>query len=311
MVDRGKAEAELAARLGLGYDWEAFERMPEGEFGELCRRQAAGQVSDRDIDQLKLRLFSAVGSTAAAETPDCRPDEPAASVAKYPDGSLPRTPAAMRHVTLLQKWGAPPAQACRLYERLLDAAGPARRDAVDELFVMIERRHNLAGKRRLEWLRGKVATLARYDFYRPQRRPPSPLRRKNRDAVLGVLRKAPAGRASIAEIAAHIGRPIGAVRNLAARLIADGEIVRVRPGVFGLARDSEAPGAYEPAAAAVLRLLAAAPSMTTAEMITAAGKTRSAIDAALFRLVADGAVLRVGRGVFSLASARRRRRGSP
>jgi hypothetical protein len=55
---RGQYELQLVNRLGLGErGWDILAYLPETELTQLCAKQAMGGVTDREIGQLKLRLF--------------------------------------------------------------------------------------------------------------------------------------------------------------------------------------------------------------------------------------------------------------
>jgi DNA-binding transcriptional regulator PaaX len=82
------------------------------------------------------------------------------------------------------------------------------------------------------------------------------------------------------------------------------------PGVFTLPTQGSAESPYRVARELIISALTRAPGnqATTAELISETGRPRSAIDAALFRLIEQGDIVRIRRGVFELPRSAARRR---
>ena len=188
-----------------------------------------------------------------------------------------------------------------LHRRLVHSAGADRIGDVGLLFAGLEVRHTWEFSRRLRRVDEVARLFSQNEFYRVQPRPEGPREREFVEAFLMALSDAPQRAESVA---AATRRSVPAVRAKAQHLLRAGAIVRVAPGVFGLPRSEDAGGGYEPARLAILRALGGASAMTTRQLLAVTGKTRSAVDAELFRLVASGEVVRVYRGVFALARAR-------
>jgi len=127
----------------------------------------------------------------------------------------------------------------------------------------------------------------------------------NRNIVIGIMRASPKDQLTTREIAKGTRKPIVAVRSLLTPMANDGEIIRVKPGVFALPERARAQAPYRGGRKAVLDALnEAAGHMTTAQLVSATGLPRSTIDAANFRLVEERQIFRVRPGVFALSRSR-------
>jgi hypothetical protein len=209
-----------------------------------------------------------------------------------------------RQLFLMQKWGKlarPPLgaeEALQLITSLYAAAGPHR--PVGRIFDMIGRRYGIVDHEKVEWLRLQVREMANDPQYYPRSRP-GIVNRTNLDAVLKIVKEAPGSKADIAYIMRKSRKSRDSVVNLTRRLVGEGELVRVVPGVFVLPGLGEA---HIPAHKAVMAIIEAAPpgmEFKAVELAKMLGRSRQAIDGALHgrgALVADGRVMCVRRGVF-------------
>jgi hypothetical protein len=215
-----------------------------------------------------------------------------------------------RQVSLLERWGASPEHARNLMKLLAAVAGPHRLAHLDELYAKMESRR-WDGRRRIEWLRQQAESMAGNPLYWPEARVPRSA--TGSTAIINVLRAAGKNGVTKPALIRAIGKTPAAVASLTQSMVNDGLIVRLRPGVFGLPTAENPQRSYVPARESVLRALRAAPGnmATTAELIVATGRPRSAVDAAVFRLIETREVVRVRRGVFALAydAERARSRG--
>jgi hypothetical protein len=208
-------------------------------------------------------------------------------------GGKPELPTG-RWMVLLQTWKAAPQQARDLADHLVAVAGH-RRAHLDQLFDRMEKRIRWDGKRRIMWLRQQADKLATDPAYWPSSKKSRPdLGTKE---ILAALQSGSRTKDALIEVT---GKTAAAIASITQSMCASGEIVRLKPGVYAL----PSPGAvgHVSGSDAVFGVLkAAGREMTTAEIVTAVGKPRTAVDAALFRLRESGTVITVRRGVFALA----------
>ncbi len=207
----------------------------------------------------------------------------------------------------MEKWGKTigmaAGEAKRLVAELFAAAGPARQPHVPELIEMAGRKYGVIDREKIEWLRGQISKLKAHPLYWPRERPEIQDRTR-RDLILKLIKAVPGKQADFAYLMRKTGWTLDSVKNQVRRLCDDGELVRVAPGLFTL------PGlgtVHVPAREAILAWYRSQPPGTEAKAVELAdmlGRPRQAIDAALHgngRLVADGLVICVRRGVFVLA----------
>jgi hypothetical protein len=126
-----------------------------------------------------------------------------------------------------------------------------------------------------------------------------------RDAILKVLNDA-AGEMTFAAIRTATAKPKTSISASLDHLIKEDIVVRVRRGVYVLARLATISHGW--ARDSILNLLAeAGKPMTWAALIAASGRNETAIASALTDLVAEGKIRRVSRGLYALVRPRRRR----
>jgi len=135
----------------------------------------------------------------------------------------------------------------------------------------------------------------------PQGRDPQKVWRPAREDIMSAFARAPDRIMTLAELMRVTGRTERrAVAFGVSVLERAGKLVRIRPGVFAL--PAEAHKAWRPARKDVLRALedARKNTMTKAKLIKTTGRTRQAVGGAIVRLVRDGQIVRIRRGVFFL-----------
>ncbi len=203
----------------------------------------------------------------------------------------------------LQKWGASPAEARELLASLVKAAGTDRHSEIERMFGMMAKRRGLGGGRpKLEWLRKQVTKMREHPDYRPHFRAPHPKDRANTDAILAAIARAPNRRATKAWIVRATGIKPNTVTDLTAHLVRFGEIVRIKPGVFGLPGTAKN---YVTAATAIRDVLLGVPGnkATVADLVRITGKSRNAIYSSAWRMIEAGKLVRDRDGVYALPAA--------
>jgi hypothetical protein len=205
-----------------------------------------------------------------------------------------------RQMFLLQKWGASPGDAFDLINQLQSAAGSQRAVHIDQLFNRMENCREWDGGRRVAWLEHQARKMASNPVFWP----PARARRAitGTDLVIKALREARSNRATKAELVRKTGKSANAIAALTPIMVRNGDIVRLAPGVYALPKPSASQNLWRPAQEALMEALAAAPgnAATIAELIVRTSRGRSALDAAIYRLIEAGRIVRVRRGVFAL-----------
>jgi biotin operon repressor len=203
-------------------------------------------------------------------------------------------PPAGRQMFILQKWGLSAEQGRDLVNHLQAIAGQ-RRDLLEQLFTRLERRVRWDHRRKINQLHAWADRMEVDPEYWPTTKKSRPdLGAKE---ILAALQSGPCTKAELIELTKKTAAAIASVTQ---SMCAAGEIVRISPGVFAL--PTVGADAHVPASDAVLYALTmVAREMTTAEIVTATCKSRTAVDAALFRLRESGTIVTVRRGVFALA----------
>jgi hypothetical protein len=201
-----------------------------------------------------------------------------------------------RQMLLLQKWGASSAQAQHLITRLIEAAGPDRRSHIDELFTIVERWPN-SGRTRIAWLQTKADKMAQLPRYRVARRASRVA--PGRDAIIAAVKAAPRRRASVSELSAKTGKGPDAIYASTGWMVKHQELLRLEPGVFGLPSTTSD---YVGARNAIRTAMIGAPDRVRSipDLMKVTGQTRTAIYAALFRMMGKGELVRAGRGIYAL-----------
>ena len=218
-----------------------------------------------------------------------------------PPSELPvAAPPAGRQMFLLQKWGASSAEARDLVARLHSAAGSLRAAHVDRLFNRMESRREWDGRRRIAWLKHQARKMASDPVYWPASRPPRDI--TGADLVIKVLREEPGNRATKATLIRKTGKSPNSIATLTAVLVRDGDILRLKPGLYALPQAGATQNLWRPAREEILSALAAAPSnkATIAELIGITGRKRNTLYTATCRLVDARRLICVQRGVFAL-----------
>jgi hypothetical protein len=141
-----------------------------------------------------------------------------------------------RQMLQLQRWGATAAHAKELVHRLIKAAGPHRLAHLQELFDHMEERRRWEKGRKISWIEQQAEQIAAQPLYWPAKRPPR--QDSGATAILGAL-QASGGSATKQQLVAATGKTIHAVSALTRSMVFNGEIRRLTPGVFGLARASK------------------------------------------------------------------------
>jgi hypothetical protein len=210
-------------------------------------------------------------------------------------------------MSLLIEWGKEPKrnpvsisaeQAGEMINSLTGAAGPHRRERLNQLFVHMNRRIHWNGRKKIEWLRSVIARLAAnpHDW-------PIPITRRGRpDLMAGrietYLANAPGKRAHKQDILTALEIRNTSGQNALVSMVRAGRLVRVADGMYSLPIDGVSN--YVPGQKAIVDVLAAGGSYTNARLRALTGLTEGAIHAAVHHLVKQGKAIRIKRGLWAL-----------
>lgn len=210
-----------------------------------------------------------------------------------------------RQLFLLRKWGRlarpplAPEDAPHFLASLYVSAGGHHRP-IGRMLEMISKRYGIVDHEKIEWLRIQDRKMAADPQYYPRSRPEI-INRANLDLVVKVVREAPGSTADIAHIMRKTRKSRDSVVNLTRRLCAEGELVRIAPGMFTLLGLGTA---HVPTREAIMGWYRSQPPGTEAKAVQLAEileRPRGAIDAAIHGqgfLLRDGLLISVRRGVF-------------
>jgi hypothetical protein len=218
--------------------------------------------------------------------------EPVSMTAMTPLALAKEPPGRGHLMSLLQKWGSSPEQARELITRLIVVAGH-RLEHLDELFDRMERRDTWDPGRKLKWIGEQADKMAANPMYWP-------VTGRSRtdistDKVLAALISGPKSKEELMKIT---GLPENTVWNVTKLLKREGKIIAIAPGVWAL------PGAAPHVLAKdsiLVALTAAGEEMSVDELVAAIpSKPRITISGAANSLAAEGKIVRIRPGVYTL-----------
>jgi DNA-binding HxlR family transcriptional regulator len=202
-----------------------------------------------------------------------------------------------RWMLLVQHWGGSVEEAIEIVTRVCVAAGAIgtlRRARVGDLFERMATRHSwLGGRRKIEWLEDEAASMEADPMYWPRSRPD--LATSNVRIIKRILSVLESGPKTKSEIRRATRITLPSLRCRLARLVREGAVKRIRPGLYDLSRDGAR--SHVPVSHAVVELLKRGP-MKFLELKRAVGR---AIDRPVDTLRKNGVLAPGDRGPVRLS----------